>query len=131
MTCCATPSSHETWSGDTVTYPRDWVEQLDKDCSDPRKNKGEDEFIKAGGVIVIPWIREMNIWLSMLSFVFLCFTYSPWVKMILFMSFVHIADNFLLQRAAIIRHRNKSGGGSIIVAVGVPVQDVEVGFTVV
>jgi hypothetical protein len=114
-----------------VTYPRDWVEQLDKDCSDPRKNKGEDEFIKAGGVIVIPWIREMNIWLSMLSFVFLCFTYSPWVKMILFMSFVHIADNFLLQRAAIIRHRNKSGGGSIIVAVGVPVQDVEVGFTVV
>jgi hypothetical protein len=62
----------------------------------------------------------------------LCFTYNPWANMILIMSLVHIADNLLLKSAAILLHRNKFGGGrGIIVAVGVPVPDVEVGVTVV
>ena len=145
-----------------VSSLREWAERVGGGSfADPRKDEGGDEFIKVGGAIVVPWIREMNILLSTLSLVMLTiphlqstisgqsFTHNPWAIKILIMSLAHIADNLMLQRSAISRHRNKSDGGrgivvavgvpvrnksdggrGIVVAVGVPVPDVEVGVAV-
>jgi len=113
-----------------VSSLRDWVERWEGDDFAPLKNEGGDDSIKVGGKHLFPWITVANKWLSMLSVIALTFIDISWAKLILFMSLVHICDNRLLQRAAIIRNRKKYGEGGIIVAVGVPARDVEVGIPV-
>ena len=108
----------------------DWVEWWEGDDFAPRKNEGGDGSIKVGGKCLFLWTVANN-WLSMLSVVALTIIYIPWAKLILFISLVHICDNRLLQRDAIIHNRKKSGEEDIIVVVGVPAPDVEVGIPVV
>jgi hypothetical protein len=113
-----------------VSSLREWVERWEGDDFAPLKNEGGDDSIKVGGNYLFLWITVANKWLSVLSVVALTFIYISWAKWILFVSLMHIYDNRLLQRAAITRYRKKSGERGIIVAVGVPVPDVEVGIPV-
>ena len=110
-----------------VSSLRDWVERWEGDDFAPLKNEGGDDSIKVGGKRLFPWITVANKWLSMLSVIALIFIYISWAKLILLVSLVHICGNRLLQIAG---NRKKSGEGGIIVVMGVPAPNVEVGIPV-
>ena len=111
-----------------VSSLHDWVERWEGDDFDPLKNEGGDDSIKVGGKHLFPWITVANKLLFMLLVIALTFIYISWAKLILFVSLVHICNNRLLQRAG---NWKKSGEGGIIVVVGVPAPNVEVGIPVV
>jgi hypothetical protein len=111
-----------------VSSLHDWIERWEGDDFAPLKNEGGDDSIKVGGKHLFPWITVANKLLSMLLVIALTFICISWAKLILFVSLVHICNNRLLQRAG---NWKKSVEGGIIVVVGVPAPNVEVGIPVV
>ena len=117
-----------------ISSLRESVKQWEVDGFALQK-KEENDFIKVGPKLVVPWIKTANIWLLMILFVTLYFNFGLFTMMIVLASLVHIIDNMLLQRA-IISARSRGGKdrsnteNDVVAVVGVPVPVADVGIPV-
>jgi len=119
-----------------LTSLRESVRQWECDGFALQKKEEAEDCIKANGAYVVPWIRIMNGWLVVLASLTMYLSYGLPTVLILLGCFVHLADNVLLHRAATARssvrgtEQSKKSGDTVLAAVGVPVEDVEVGVPV-
>jgi len=113
-----------------LTSLRESVRQWEIDEFKLQK-KEEDDILKDKGVLYVPWIFTANMWLLMIVFGTLYCSFTESTVFVMTFCLVNIVDNIMIQKAIVGKRTcNTSNSSNVEVAVGVPVQDADVGVPI-